>query len=239
MINLYEVLDVCSDSDFDDYDFVRINNDHVALVISGNGGGRDAYKVLFRHVGDTECDNHQYELEIKKRGNQYVAAESVIKRSKFGGMWFDDSDKFDTLHTFDLTVPKTIDLVAEADFVDGKVVVMITGKGLCENEPEQPCEHECEQTKTKHCSLTDLVESILNESEDNHKDDDTPDYHWSTSEKYWLNGKKVSKEQFENSVGKDYWKRFNEQFKDLDKQFEAMNESFRSLNNFWNLTTLK
>ena len=232
MNNLYDVIEVCTDSDFDDYDFVRVNENHVALVIQGNGGEWKDYKVLFRHIGELTQDvdeqpKHRYQLEIQKRGvrpDNY--SQSLIKKSKFAStVMFDDSPNFDSMHTFDIDVPTSIKLEGEADFVDGRVIVMITGS--CAVDKEQ-------DTIDRSCSLTDLVESILNKEPVAPAEDESP-WKWKTTESYWLDGKDVSKEEFEKHVGKDYWKNFEQQFKDLDKQFETMNDTFKNLNDIWKI----
>lgn len=232
MMNLYEEIGVCTDSDFDDYDFVRVNDNHVALVIDGTGGSSEDYKVLFRYNGVDDEHCNCYQVEIQKRGvraDNY--SQTLIKKSKFAlTVMFDDSPNFDSEHVFDITVPSDVKLTGEADFVDGKVIVMITG-----TKEQQNCEQQ--EKCSKSSSLTDLVENILNSGSSYIPPAQEEPYKWSTTEKYWLDGKEVDKETFEQKAGKDYWKKFDQQFKELDKQFESMNDTFKNLNDVWKLSS--
>ena len=230
MMNLYDEIGVCTDSDFDDYDFIRVNDNHVALVVTGTGGQSEDYKVLFRFNGVDDEKSNCYQVEIQKRGVRSDSfSQSLIKKSKFAStVMIDETPNFDSEHLFDITVPEHIKLTGEADFVDGRVIVMITGT-------EQRCDDQQEKCPTKPSTLTDLVENILNGGNSYTPPTQDEPYKWSTTEKYWLDGKEVDKETFEQKAGKDYWKKFDQQFKELDKQFESMNDTFKNLNDVWKI----
>lgn len=237
MMNLYEEIEICTDSDLDDYDFVRVNDNHVALVVSGTGGKSEDYKVLFRFTGVDEDGMNCYQLEIKKRGFRTDDfSQSLIKKSKFAcTVEIDESSKFDTLHLFDISVPNTIELTGEADFVEGRVIAMIAGKAVQPDQQPQQHEQQSKQcTCPEHKTLTDLVADILNDGCSIKQEQPCQ---WNTTEKYWLDGEEVDKEKFEQKVGKDYWKKFDEQFKELDKQFESMNDTFKNLNDVWKMSS--
>ena len=103
-----------------------------------------------------------------------------------------------------------------------KLIDRLTGddeQGECE-------EQSCERTGKPESNKTDLEKAgeKLGKSIDKYK----PERY----EYYWLNGKQVSKDEFDKQYPK-FWHDFDEQWKEFDKSFSQMSKTFDSMNKYW------
>lgn len=217
MFDLYDDIYMHFD---DDIQLTRINSNQVVAVLEVERNCRDDYRVKFRRTGETEqlggVTKALYQIDIQQRDETTQQKETfgLLKKSKFANaLRVDESATFGSYYLAEFSVDDRYEISADADFVDGKIVIMLSAHGKSKHA-EEPCS-----------VLSNMVNEILGEDERSDAKQEAE-----TIEKYWLNGKQVTKDQFEKKAGKDFWNKFDSSFKllDFDSAFKDFDTGFKS-----------
>lgn len=220
MFDLYDDIYMHFD---DDVQLTRINSNQVVAVLEVERNCRDDYRVKFRRTGETEhlgdVTKALYQIDIQQRDETTQQKETfgLLKKSKFANaLRVDESATFGSYYLAEFSVDDRYEISADADFVDGKIVIMLSAhaKSKRAEKVEEPC-----------TTLSNMVNEILGEDERSDGKQEAE-----TIEKYWLDGKQVTKDQFEKKAGKDFWKNFDSSFKllDFDSAFKDFDTDFKS-----------
>lgn len=217
MFDLYDDIYMHFD---DDVQLTRINSNQVVAVLEVERNCRDDYRVKFRRTGETEqlgdVTKALYQIDIQQRDETAQQKETfgLLKKSKFANaLRVDESATFGSYYLAEFSVDDRYEISADADFVDGKIVIMLSAH-IKPNRVEETCS-----------ALSNMVNEILGEADQRDAKQEAE-----TIEKYWLDGKEVTKDQFERKAGKDFWKNFDSSFKllDFDSAFKDFDTGFKS-----------
>lgn len=220
MFDLYDDIYMHFD---DDVQLTRINSNQVVAVLEVERNCRDDYRVKFRRTGETEqfggVTKALYQIDIQQRDETAQQKETfgLLKKSKFANaLRVDESATFGSYYLAEFSVDDRYEISADADFVDSKIVIMLSAHAKSKR---------AEKDEERCTTLSNMVNEILGEDERSDAKQEAE-----TIEKYWLDGKQVTKDQFEKKAGKDFWKNFDSSFKlfDFDSAFKDFDTGFKS-----------
>lgn len=220
MFDLYDDIYMHFD---DDVQLTRINSNQVVAVLEVERNCRDDYRVKFRRTGETEqlgaVTKALYQIDIQQRDETAQQKETfgLLKKSKFANaLRVDESATFGSYYLAEFSVDDRYEISADADFVDSKIIIMLSAHA----KPNR-----AEKVEERCTTLSNMVNEILGEDERSDAKQEAE-----TIEKYWLDGKQVTKDQFEKKVGKDFWNKFDSSFKllDFDSAFKDFDTGFKS-----------
>lgn len=193
-----------------DYDVVGVDDNHVAIIINGMNYSREDVRVTLEH--DNFYKNYKLNVNVRSRNPQY----ELLKKSMFGSRLAIENGFFTLQSWFSISIKvDNVKLSAEADVVDNHVVIMITGEQNSNDSNDEARIKAKSDSKTK--SISGMVNDILGNS---YEQAASPFNDMSYEANYWLDGKKVSKEEFDKRTNS------SEFFKNLDKQFSAIDKAF-------------
>lgn len=240
----------------------EIDDDKVAIfyALDDKLESTDDYEVRFAQLQTGNATENTYRITVSVRDHNNDFA-NILRRTAFADdvelpMKQVAVDQFEVPGHF--KVHGTVDY----DKQTNTVVVMLTREDIteyeqqrCECEDHGKCNSDPEVNEDKRSSLSKLIDRLT--GDDERECDETceragkPECAKSDLEKageklgksidkykperyeyYWLNGKQVSKDEFDKQYPK-FWHDFDEQWKEFDKSFSEMSKTFDSMNKYW------
>ena len=205
--------------------FTNAFDEHNAIVVFDLlGYDRKSLSVRMKPAVDFQG----YLVEVTS-DQGYRPTVNVIRKSKFAKLIEIEKPKsFDPVVIASAKVISSEKVTAEAEFVDGALIVLIN-QPVPEEEKIQHiainCKDDCEQESADKDSITKRYNELL-------KKDPSKEYEkyaipWKYTENYWLNDKPVDKTEFEKATGKKTEDFLNTKFGDeLDRMFKVFSEVF-------------
>lgn len=210
--------------------FVNAFDEHNAIVVFDLlGYDRKSLSVRMKPAVDFQG----YLVEVTS-DQGYRPAVNVIRKSKFAKLIEIEKPKsFEPVVVASAKVISSEKVTAEAEFVDGALIVLIN-QLVPEEEKIQHiainCKEDCEQESADKDSITKRYNDLLKKfGEITYPSKEYEKYAnpWKYTEKYWLNDKPVDKTEFEKATGKKTEDFLNTKFgDDLDSMFKVFSDVF-------------
>lgn len=216
--------------------FVNAFDEHKAIVVFDLlGYDRKSLSVRMKPATDFQG----YLVEVTS-DQGYRPTVNVIRKSKFAELIEIEKPKsFEPIVIASAKVVSSDKVTAEAEFVDGALVVLIN-QPVPEEEKVQHIAINCQDDATASEEKQDSIEQRYKELMKKYDlDKDRPwkespwkEYSWKESpwkytEKYWLNDKPVEKAEFEKATGKKTKDLLGHRFGDeLDEMFKVFSDVF-------------
>lgn len=201
--------------------FVNAFDEHNAIVVFDLlGYDRKSLSVRMKPATDFQG----YLVEVTS-DQGYRPTVNVIRKSKFAELIEIEKPKsFEPIVIASAKVVSSDKVTAEAEFVDGALVVLIN-QPVPEEEKVQHIAINCQDDATASEEKQDSIEQRYNELMKKYDlDKDRP---WKYTEKYWLNDKPVEKAEFEKATGKKTKDLLGHRFGDeLDEMFKVFSDVF-------------
>lgn len=206
--------------------FINAFDEHnVIVVFDLLGYDRKSLSVRMKPADDFQG----YLVEVTS-DQGYRPAVNVIRKSKFADLIEIEKPKsFEPIVIASAKVVSSDKVTAEAEFVDGALVVLIN-QPVPEEEKVQHIAINCRDEEAAPEEKDDSIEQRYKELMK--KYDFDKDYYWKDSpwkytEKYWLNDKPVEKSEFEKATGKKAKDILGYRFgDDLDEMFKVFSDVF-------------
>ena len=206
--------------------FVNAFDEHNAIVVFDLlGYDRKSLSVRMKPVTDFQG----YLVEVTS-DQGYRPAVNVIRKSKFADLIEIEKPKsFEPIVIASAKIVSSDKVTAEAEFVDGALVVLIN-QPVPEEEKVQHIAINCRDEEAAPEEKDDSIEQRYKElmkKYDLDKDRYWKDSPWKYTEKYWLNDKPVEKSEFEKATGKKAKDILGYRFgDDLDEMFKVFSDVF-------------
>lgn len=211
--------------------FVNAFDEHNAIVVFDLlGYDRKSLSVRMKPATDFQG----YLVEVTS-DQGYRPTVNVIRKSKFAELIEIEKPKsFEPIVIASAKVVSSDKVTAEAEFVDGALVVLIN-QPVPEEEKVQHIAINCQDDATASEEKQDSIEQRYKELMKKYDlDKDRPwkespwkESPWKYTEKYWLNDKPVEKAEFEKATGKKTKDLLGHRFGDeLDEMFEVFSDVF-------------
>lgn len=206
--------------------FVNAFDEHNAIVVFDLlGYDRKSLSVRMKPATDFQG----YLVEVTS-DQGYRPAVNVIRKSKFAELIEIEKPKsFEPIIIASAKVVSSDKVTAEAEFVDGALVVLIN-QPVPEEEKVQHIAINCRDDATASEEKQDSIEQRYKElmkKYDFDKDLSWKESPWKYTEKYWLNDKPVEKAEFEKATGKKTKDLLGHRFGDeLDEMFKVVSDVF-------------
>lgn len=206
--------------------FVNAFDEHNAIVVFDLlGYDRKSLSVRMKPAVDFQG----YFVEVTS-DQGYRPAVNVIRKSKFADLIEIEKPKsFEPIVIASAKVVSSDKVTAEAEFVDGALVVLIN-QPVPEEEKVQHIAINCRDEEVAPEEKDDSIEQRYKElmkKYDLDKDRYWKDSPWKYTEKYWLNDKPVEKSEFEKATGKKAKDILGYRFgDDLDEMFKVFSDVF-------------
>ena len=160
----------------------------------------------------------------------YRPAVNVIRKSKFAELIEIEKPKsFEPIVIASAKVVSSDKVTAEAEFVDGALVVLIN-QPVPEEEKVQHIAINCQDDATASEEKQDSIEQRYKELMKKYDLDKVYSWKespWKYTENYWLNDKPVEKAEFEKATGKKTKDLLGHRFGDeLDEMFKVFSDVF-------------
>lgn len=201
--------------------FVNAFDEHNAIVVFDLlGYDRKSLSVRMKPATDFQG----YLVEVTS-DQGYRPAVNVIRKSKFAELIEIEKPKsFEPIVIASAKVVSSDKVTAEAEFVDGALVVLIN-QPVPEEEKVQHIAINCQDDATASEEKQDSIEQRYKELMKKYDlDKDRP---WKYTENYWLNDKPVEKAEFEKAIGKKTKDLLGHRFGDeLDEMFKVFSDVF-------------
>lgn len=206
--------------------FVNAFDEHNAIVVF-DLLGYDRKSLSVRMKPATDFQGYLVEATSDQG---YRPAVNVIRKSKFAELIEIEKPKsFEPIVIASAKVVSSDKVTAEAEFVDGALVVLIN-QLVPEEEKVQHIAINCRDDATASEEKQDSIEQRYNElmkKYDLDKDRSWKESPWKYTEKYWLNDKPVEKAEFEKATGKKTKDLLGHRFGDeLDEMFKVFSDVF-------------
>lgn len=211
--------------------FVNAFDEHNAVVVFDLlGYDRKSLSVRMKPAVDFQG----YLVEVTS-DQGYRPAVNVIRKSKFAELIEIEKPKsFEPIVIASAKVVSSDKVTAEAEFVDGALVVLIN-QPVPEEEKVQHIAINCQDDATASEEKQDSIEQRYKELMKKYdldkvyswKESPWKESPWKYTEKYWLNDKPVDKTEFEKTTGKKTEDFLNTKFgDDLDSMFKVFSDVF-------------
>lgn len=206
--------------------FVNAFDEHNAIVVFDLlGYDRKSLSVRMKPATDFQG----YLVEVTS-DQGYRPTVNVIRKSKFAELIEIEKPKsFEPIVIASAKVVSSDKVTAEAEFVDGALVVLIN-QPVPEEEKVQHIAINCQDDATASEEKQDSIEQRYKElmkKYDLDKDRPWKESPWKYTEKYWLNDKPVEKAEFEKATGKKTKDLLGHRFGDeLDEMFKVFSDVF-------------
>ena len=206
--------------------FVNAFDEHNAIVVFDLlGYDRKSLSVRMKPATDFQG----YLVEVTS-DQGYRPAVNVIRKSKFAELIEIEKPKsFEPIIIASAKVVSSDKVTAEAEFVDGALVVLIN-QPVPEEEKVQHIAINCQDDATASEEKQDSIEQRYKElmkKYDLDKDRSRKESPWKYTENYWLNDKPVEKAEFEKATGKKTKDLLGHRFGDeLDEMFKVFSDVF-------------
>lgn len=206
--------------------FVNAFDEHNAIVVFDLlGYDRKSLSVRMKPATDFQG----YLVEVTS-DQGYRPTVNVIRKSKFAELIEIEKPKsFEPIVIASAKVVSSDKVTAEAEFVDGALVVLIN-QPVPEEEKVQHIAINCQDDATASEEKQDSIEQRYKElmkKYDLDKDRPWKESPWKYTEKYWLNDKPVEKAEFEKATGKKTKDLLGHRFDDeLDEMFKVFSDVF-------------
>lgn len=206
--------------------FVNAFDEHNAIVVFDLlGYDRKSLSVRMKPA----TDFRGYLVEVTS-DQGYRPAVNVIRKSKFAELIEIEKPKsFEPIIIASAKVVSSDKVTAEAEFVDGALVVLIN-QPVPEEEKVQHIAINCQDDATASEEKQDSIEQRYKElmkKYDLDKDRSRKESPWKYTENYWLNDKPVEKAEFEKATGKKTKDLLGHRFGDeLDEMFKVFSDVF-------------
>lgn len=206
--------------------FVNAFDEHNAIVVFDLlGYDRKSLSVRMKPATDFQG----YLVEVTS-DQGYRPTVNVIRKSKFAELIEIEKPKsFEPIVIASAKVVSSDKVTAEAEFVDGALVVLIN-QPVPEEEKVQHIAINCQDDATASEEKQDSIEHRYKElmkKYDLDKDRPWKESPWKYTEKYWLNDKPVEKAEFEKATGKKTKDLLGHRFGDeLDEMFKVFSDVF-------------
>lgn len=201
--------------------FVNAFDDHNAIVVFDLlGYDRKSLSVRMKPATDFQG----YLVEVTS-DQGYRPTVNVIRKSKFAELIEIEKPKsFEPIVIASAKVVSSDKVTAEAEFVDGALVVLIN-QPVPEEEKVQHIAINCQDDATASEEKQDSIEQRYKELMKKYDLDKV--YPWKYTENYWLNDKPVEKAEFEKATGKKTKDLLGHRFGDeLDEMFKVFSDVF-------------
>lgn len=206
--------------------FVNAFDEHNAIVVFDLlGYDRKSLSVRMKPATDFQG----YLVEVTS-DQGYRPTVNVIRKSKFAELIEIEKPKsFEPIVIASAKVVSSDKVTAEAEFVDGALVVLIN-QPVPEEEKVQHIAINCQDDATASEEKQDSIEQRYKElmkKYDLDKDRPWKESPWKYTENYWLNDKPVEKAEFEKATGKKTKDLLGHRFGDeLDEMFKVFSDVF-------------
>lgn len=206
--------------------FVNAFDEHNAIVVFDLlGYDRKSLSVRMKPATDFQG----YLVEVTS-DQGYRPTVNVIRKSKFAELIEIEKPKsFEPIVIASAKVVSSDKVTAEAEFVDGALVVLIN-QPVPEEEKVQHIAINCQDDATASEEKQDSIEQRYKElmkKYDLDKDRPWKESPWKYTEKYWLNDKPVEKAEFEKATGKKTKDLLGHRFGDeLDEMLKVFSDVF-------------
>lgn len=207
--------------------FVNAFDEHNAIVVFDLlGYDRKSLSVRMKPAVDFQG----YLVEVTS-DQGYRPAVNVIRKSKFAKLIEIEKPKsFEPVVIASAKVISSEKVTAEAEFVDGALIVLIN-QPVPEEEKIQHiainCKDDCEQESADKDSITKRYNELLKKFGEITYPSKEYANPWKYTENYWLNDKPVDKTEFEKATGKKTEDFLNTKFgDDLDSMFKVFSDVF-------------
>lgn len=206
--------------------FVNAFDEHNAIVVFDLlGYDRKSLSVRMKPATDFQG----YLVEVTS-DQGYRPTVNVIRKSKFAELIEIEKPKsFEPIVIASAKVVSSDKVTAEAEFVDGALVVLIN-QPVPEEEKVQHIAINCQDDATASEEKQDSIEQRYKElmkKYDLDKDRSWKESPWKYTENYWLNDKPVEKAEFEKATGKKTKDLLGHRFGDeLDEMFKVFSDVF-------------
>lgn len=204
--------------------FVNAFDEHNAIVVFDLlGYDRKSLSVRMKPATDFQG----YLVEVTS-DQGYRPAVNVIRKSKFAELIEIEKPKsFEPIVIASAKVVSSDKVTAEAEFVDGALVVLIN-QPVPEEEKVQHIAINCRDDATASEEKQDSIEQRYKELMKKYDLDKVLSWKespWKYTEKYWLNDKPVEKAEFEKATGKKTKDLLGHRFGDeLDEMFKVFSD---------------
>ena len=211
--------------------FVNAFDEHNAIVVFDLlGYDRKSLSVRMKPATDFQG----YLVEVTS-DQGYRPTVNVIRKSKFAELIEIEKPKsFEPIVIASANVVSSDKVTAEAEFVDGALVVLIN-QPVPEEEKVQHIAINCQDDATASEEKQDSIEQRYKElmkkydldKEYSWKESPWKESPWKYTEKYWLNDKPVEKDEFEKATGKKTKDLLGHRVGDeLDEMFKVFSDVF-------------
>lgn len=207
--------------------FTNAFDEHNAIVVFDLlGYDRKSLSVRMKPAVDFQG----YLVEVTS-DQGYRPAVNVIRKSKFAKLIEIEKPKsFEPVVIASAKVISSEKVTAEAEFVDGALIVLIN-QPVPEEEKIQHiainCKDDCEQESTDKDSITKRYNELLKKYPSKEYEKYANPWKYTYTENYWLNDKPVDKTEFEKATDKKTEDFLNTKFgDDLDSMFKVFSDVF-------------
>lgn len=206
--------------------FVNAFDEHNAIVVFDLlGYDRKSLSVRMKPATDFQG----YLVEVTS-DQGYRPTVNVIRKSKFAELIEIEKPKsFEPIVIASAKVVSSDKVTAEAEFVDGALVVLIN-QPVPEEEKVQHIAINCQDDATASEEKQDSIEQRYKELMKKYDLDKVHSWKespWKYTENYWLNDKPVEKAEFEKATGKKTKDLLGHRFGDeLDEMFKVFSDVF-------------
>lgn len=206
--------------------FVNAFDEHNAIVVFDLlGYDRKSLSVRMKPATDFQG----YLVEVTS-DQGYRPTVNVIRKSKFAELIEIEKPKsFEPIVIASAKVVSSDKVTAEAEFVDGALVVLIN-QPVPEEEKVQHIAINCQDDATASEEKQDSIEQHYKELMKKYDLDKVYSWKespWKYTENYWLNDKPVEKAEFEKATGKKTKDLLGHRFGDeLDEMFKVFSDVF-------------
>lgn len=211
--------------------FTNAFDEHNAIVVFDLlGYDRKSLSVRMKPATDFQG----YLVEVTS-DQGYRPAVNVIRKSKFAELIEIEKPKsFEPIIIASAKVVSSDKVTAEAEFVDGALVVLIN-QPVPEEEKVQHIAINCQDDATASEEKQDSIEQRYKElmkkydldKDRSRKESPWKESPWKYTENYWLNDKPVEKAEFEKATGKKTKDLLGHRFGDeLDEMFKVFSDVF-------------